>query len=47
MVRKKSLHIFLTIISLLELLVDQVNIVGAYFKSLPTDNNLSIFMKLP
>lgn len=32
---------------MLGLIVDQVDIVGAYLESLLGDNNLPIFMKLP
>lgn len=45
--RKKSLKIFLVILYLLNLIVEYVNIIGAYLKSLLTDNNLPIFIKLP
>lgn len=46
-VRRKSLRIFLAISCLLKLIVEQVDIVGAYLENLLTDNNLPIFMKLP
>lgn len=46
-VRRESLDIFLTIFCLLGLSVDQVDIVSVYLKSLFTDNNLLIFIKLP
>lgn len=45
--KKKLLRIFLAISCLLKLIVEQVDIVGAYLKSLLTDNDLLIFMKLP
>lgn len=47
MVRRESLRIFLAISCLLRLFIEQVDIVGAYLKSLLGDNDLPIFMKLP
>ena len=47
MMRKESLCIFQAISCLLKLSVNQVDIVGAYFKSVLIDNNLPIFIKLP
>lgn len=44
--RKESFHIFIAISYLLDTIVDQVDIVGAYFKSWLSNNNLPIFMKL-
>lgn len=46
-VRRESSKIFLAISCLLNLIVEQVDIVGAYLESLLTDNKLPIFMKLP
>lgn len=46
-VRRESLRIFLAISCMLGLIVDQVDIVVAYLKTLLTDTNLPIFMKLP
>lgn len=46
-VRRESLQIFLAISCLLGLIVEEVNIVGAYLESLLTNNDLLIFMKLP
>lgn len=45
-VRRKPLRIFLAIGCLLGLIIEQINIVGAYLESLLSDNNLPIFMKL-
>lgn len=45
-VRKESLQIFLAILCILDLIIDQIDIVGAYLESLLTNNDLSIFMKL-
>lgn len=44
--RKESFHIFIAISCLVDTIVDQVDIVGAYLKSLLSDNNLPIFIKL-
>lgn len=41
------LRIFLTIACLFELIVDQINIVGAYLKIPLGGNDVPIFMKLP
>ena len=46
-VRRESLRIFLSIECLCRLIIEQINIVGAYLKSLLSDNDLPIFMKLP
>lgn len=45
-IRKKLLQIFLAIFYILSLILNQVNIIMAYFKSLLIDNDLLIFMKL-
>lgn len=44
--RRKSLQIFLAILCILSLIVDQVDIIETYFKSLLIDNKVPIFMKL-
>lgn len=44
--RKKLLHIFLAIIYLLGFIIKQINIINAYLKSLLSDNDPSIFIKL-
>lgn len=46
-IRKELLQIFLAISIILDLIIDQVDISRAYFESFLTDNDLSIFMKLP
>lgn len=46
-VRRKSLGIFLAIICLFNFIVKQIDIIRAYLKRLPNDNNLLIFMRLP
>ena len=46
-VRRELLWIFLAISCLLNLIIKQADIVGAYFEILLTDNNLPIFTKLP
>lgn len=46
-VRWESLRIFLAISYLFKLIIKQIDIVGAYLESLLSDNDLSIFMKLP
>lgn len=45
-VKRELLRIFLAISCILGLIVDQVDIVGAYLENLLGDNNLPIFMKL-
>ncbi len=45
--RRKSLRIYLALCLMLNLFIHQVDIVGAYLKSLLGDNKQSIFMKLP
>lgn len=45
-VRQELLQIFLAILYLLKLIIEQVDIVGAYLDSLWDDNDLLIFMKL-
>ncbi len=46
-VTRESLRIFLAISCLFKLIVEQIDIVGAYLESLLSDNDLPIFMKLP
>lgn len=46
-IRQESLCIFLSITYLFGLIIEQINIVRAYLKSLLSNNNLPIFMKLP
>lgn len=46
-VRREMLRIFLAISSLFGLIIDQVDIVGAYLENLLGDNELPIFMRLP
>lgn len=46
-VRRKLLQIFLAILYMVDLIVDKVDIIGAYLKNLLTDNNLPMFIKLP
>lgn len=46
-VRRESLRIFLAISCLFGLIVDQIDIVGAYLDCLLGDNDLPIIMKLP
>lgn len=45
-VRKKFLQIFLAIIYLFELIINQIDIVMVYLESLLRNNNLPIFIKL-
>lgn len=44
--RKKLLQIFLAILYLLNLVIKQLDIIKTYSKSLLTDNNLLIFIKI-
>ena len=46
-VRRKSLRIFLAIATMLELILIQINIVGAYLESALDQNKHPIFMKIP
>ena len=46
-VRRESLQIYLAICLFLNLIIHQVDIVGAYLESDLSDNELPIFMKLP
>ena len=46
-VRRESLRIYLALCLMLNLIIHQVDIVGAYIESLLSDNELPIFMKLP
>lgn len=46
-VTRELLRIFLAIGCLLGLIIEQIDIVGAYLESLLSDNDLPIFMKLP
>lgn len=45
--RRESLRIYLTIYTLLGLIIHQVNIVGAYLESILDDNKFPIYMKPP
>lgn len=45
-VKRELLRIFLTISYLFGLIIDQIDIIGAYLKSFLRDNELSIFIKL-
>lgn len=45
--RRKSLRIFFAISCLFGLIIDPIDIVGAYLESFLGDNKLPIFMKLP
>lgn len=46
-VRRELLRIFLAISYFVKLIIEQIDIVGAYLESLLSNNNLPIFMKLP
>ncbi len=45
-IKRKSLQIYLALYMMLNLIIHQVDIVGAYLESKLRDNKLSIFMKL-
>ncbi len=47
MVRRESLQIFIIIACLFKLIINQIDIIGAYLESLLGDNDLPIFMKWP
>lgn len=46
-VKCKLLQVLLAMSYIFGLLINQINIVGAYLRSLLSKNNLPIFMKLP
>lgn len=46
-VRRESLQIYLALCLMLKLFIHQVDIVGVYLKSLLSDNDLPILIKLP